>query len=231
MMLSALFTGEQKSNWYHGAAMGMTSTLTILIILAALYYFASSFIINPTMEQPSLDTLFEACTVFSRDLLKLEKVDTDVLHKIDQVCYDHVHWRGLLNDFSVRRSKVIQQNSEDIILLWMVVAITISGVILAGLQLLGSYRLASVGKGDFAQSGEMSFESRGNISLKTSVTGLLILTSSFAFFLVYVIWVYPIQGVQVDPDVPQRGANVGGSTMPIPNLTSGGVGRPVATTK
>ena len=52
-------------------------------------------------------------------------------------------------------------------------------------QLLAAYRLASLAGADFAsaQGGEVKFDPK-SLSLKSSVTGLLILIISFAFFIV-----------------------------------------------
>ncbi len=170
--------------------------------------------VGPNAQAETIAVPFEACTNSIQGKALGEKIDLDMVHRIDALCYDHVYWLRLLDDFQIRRSKVLQQNSSDFILLWMVVAITISGVVLAGLQLLGSYQLASLGKGDFAQSGELSFEARGNMSAKTSVTGLLILVVSFAFFLVYVGWVYPVREVRLDPLNPGEQEIHGQSTKP-----------------
>jgi len=71
----------------------------------------------------------------------------------------------------------------------MVVSITISGVILAGLQLFASYKLASVGKGVFEATGEANITSH-SMAVKSSVVGVVILAISFAFFLVFVLYVY-----------------------------------------
>jgi hypothetical protein len=224
-----MFATSQPANWRVATAISIGLSLVLGIILA--YLYTASFVVHPDLPSTPLSDTYYSCMQTSIALLKVDKIDTDTLHKIDALCYDHVHWAGLLNDFSIRRSKVIQQNSEDIILLWMVVSITVSGVILAGLQLMGSYRLASAGKGEFSQQSEVSFEARGNMSLKSSVTGLIILITSFAFFLVYVTWVYPIQTVRLDTDIPVATTNAGQSVIPTTqNLGLGGLGNKPAPT-
>ncbi len=83
----------------------------------------------------------------------------------------------------------------------MVVAITVSGVFLAGLQLLGSYKLAASGTGKFGDLSDLSVEAgKGAIkgSMHSSVTGLIILVVSLAFFIVYVKWIYAIQEVSIE---------------------------------
>jgi hypothetical protein len=119
-------------------------------------------------------------------------LDLVVAGQIDSSCFWHIYWGRLLDDFEVRRTKFREQGAIETVLLWLVVVITISGVALAALQLLASYKLATLGKGQIDQTQEISFEARGNVSVKSSVTGLLILIVSFAFFLVYVGYVYPV---------------------------------------
>ncbi len=79
--------------------------------------------------------------------------------------------------------------------LYMVVLITISGVVLAGVQLLASYKLAVLGRGELAGGGSEINYSANSISFKSSVIGLTILAMSFAFFLVFVIYVYDLRDI------------------------------------
>jgi hypothetical protein len=106
----------------------------------------------------------------------------------------------------------------------MVVAITISGVLLAGFQLLAAFRLANAGRGEFTQGGELSLDQK-SISLKSSVTGVIVLTISLVFFITYVKWVYPIR-TQIDPEVAASNSSAPiamSSNIPI-TLGVGGVG-------
>jgi hypothetical protein len=95
----------------------------------------------------------------------------------------------------IRRDNYVFQRHENIILLIMVVSITLSGVFLAGLQLLAAYKLALLGKAEFASASEL----RENSSFKSSVVGLVILTISFAFFLVFVVDVYTLKDDSPSP--------------------------------
>ncbi len=76
----------------------------------------------------------------------------------------------------------------------MVVVITFSGVVLAGLQLLGSYRLAKLGRAAFGDGGEATITA-SSVAVKSSVVGVVILAISFAFFLVFVLDVYTIREI------------------------------------
>lgn len=167
-----------------------------------------------------------ACRTNSIALIKPERIDVPFLVQISDFCYGQVRGEDLLGDFYIRKLSFIQQQSDTRVLLWMVVAITISGVLLAGFQLLAAYRLASSGRGDFAQGGELSLDPK-SVSLKSSVTGIIILTVSLAFFITYVKWIYPIE-TQMDPEVAATHSNLpatSGPNVPI-TLAVGGAGAP-----
>jgi hypothetical protein len=89
----------------------------------------------------------------------------------------------------IRNENFVFQRYENTVIMLMVVSITISGVILAGLQLLASYKLASAGKVAFEQAGEVTMDTH-SMAVKSSVVGVVILTISLAFFLVFVLYVY-----------------------------------------
>ena len=153
--------------------------------------------------------------------IKSETVTNSLIYEVTQVCYSHLHSQGLLNDFKLRRLKFIQQTYDERVLLWMVVIITLSGVALSGIQLLASFKLASLGKNNFDQSAELSIE-QSKLSLKSSVTGLFILIFSFAFFWVFVYEIFVIKEIDIDkgsqknavPNVVQMGPFVPKSESP-----------------
>jgi TRAP-type C4-dicarboxylate transport system permease small subunit len=138
--------------------------------------------------------------------LKPAKIDNALLRETFGLCYSQLHGQGLLNDFQLRRLKFLRQDYDERHLLWMVVAITISGVLLAAVQLLASYRLAAAGKGPLEQAGEIALE-RDRLSLKSSITGLFILVISFAFFAVFVFGIYKIVEIDVDSAASVRKAS------------------------
>jgi hypothetical protein len=193
----------------------------------------------PTRQPVTIDETNKqsACRTNSIALIKPERIDVPFLVQISDFCYGQVRGEDLLSDFYIRKLSFVQQQSDTRVLLWMVVAITISGVLLAGFQLLAAYRLASGGRGDLAQGGELSLDPK-SISLKSSVTGIVILTLSLAFFIIYVKWIYPIE-TRMDPEVAATHSNLpitSGPNIPI-TLGTGGAGavpetdpHPVATT-
>lgn len=115
-----------------------------------------------------------------------------------ELCYRVIHGQNMLNDFTIRRIKLFQQQYDEVVMLWMMVAITLSGVVLAGLQLFTSYRLASRSGGAHAEGASEITVEQGRLVFKSSVTGLAILIISFAFFLVFVLEIYTIR--EYDPD-------------------------------
>jgi hypothetical protein len=142
----------------------------------------------PFASAPEPPTMMQ-CISNTLGLLDLKQPSTAALQETGEYCYSVVRSQGLLNDFTVRKLNFVQQYRANGILMWMVVVITISGVILAGLQLFASYQLAVTQRTALAGSDELSLK-RDQIVLKSSVTGVLILLLSFAFFLVYVLYVY-----------------------------------------
>jgi hypothetical protein len=118
----------------------------------------------------------------------------------------------------------IHQRYENNVILFMVVLITLSGVGLAGVQLMTSYKLAEGGHAMAtaakqtavtaaaaapavtppaatpAQSGDISevWLEQGKLTIRSSVTGLVVLALSLAFFFIYVAMVYTIK-IPADP--------------------------------
>ena len=110
----------------------------------------------------------------------------------NSLCYDQARSGGLLRELDIRRTAFEDQAYHSFIILWLVVAITLSGVGLAGAQLWMSFELALQGRAVDETEGEISVE-RGKIVVRSSVTGLLILTISLVFFLVYAIYIFQIE--------------------------------------
>ena len=119
------------------------------------------------------------------------------LSNISVYCYNDVRRLQLLSSSIINRGNYVHQRFENNIILVMVVIITCSGVGLAGLQLLTSYRLSLVNPVSSAESSELVIE-RGRLALRSSVTGILVLGLSLAFFFVYVLWVYTIRETKVE---------------------------------
>jgi hypothetical protein len=115
-----------------------------------------------------------------------------MLSYVGGFCYNSQVWQLILEEEAVRRDNFVFQRAENVALLAMVIGITISGVALAGLQLFASYKLASIGTGQLADGGEATFKS-DSVVVKSSVVGVVILAISFAFFIVFVLYVYTLR--------------------------------------
>jgi hypothetical protein len=209
--------------------LGMRRSWPILIGIPVLLLMAGAWLLALGLSTRGAVIIDEAaklntCRTSAISLIKPQQVDLQLLAHISDFCYGEVRGEDLLGDFYIRKRSFVQQQSDTGVLLWMVVAITLSGVLLAGLQLLAAFRLANAGRGDFTQGGELSLDQK-SISLKSSVTGVTILTISLVFFITYVKWIYPIR-TQIDPEVAATNANASialSSNIPI-TLGVGGVG-------
>jgi hypothetical protein len=126
-----------------------------------------------------------------------DQLNAGLYERIWRLCGNQIFNGLYLDDFLIRRQKFIQQELDERVNLWLVVAITASGVILAALQLFMSFKLASEGRLDFTKDSQLAVEA-GKISLKSSITGVLILALSLAFFMIYVVYIYSIHEVPLD---------------------------------
>jgi hypothetical protein len=68
--------------------------------------------------------------------------------QVSQFCGAQIEGLDKLNEYNVRVEGFSRQRLDDSTILWLVVAITISGVGLAALQIIASYMLASAGRGE-----------------------------------------------------------------------------------
>ena len=118
------------------------------------------------------------------------QVNAGVYERVWRLCGNQIYNGLYLDDFLIRRQKFIQQELDERVMLWLVVTITVSGIILAGLQLFMSFKLSAGGRLDFGKDSQLAVEAE-KISLKSSITGVLILAFSLAFFITYLVHVYP----------------------------------------
>lgn len=113
------------------------------------------------------------------------------IENVEQFC-----WRMLTDQAQVQRTHATARIYEDQLfqnhlMLYMVVFITLSGVILAGVQLWTSYKLAELGKVATDDGSDFTFKP-GDIAVKSSVVGVAILAISLAFFGIFVTEVYKL---------------------------------------
>jgi hypothetical protein len=159
------------------------------------------------------------CVTRTIEFIKPSTIDFDVYERAWRLCGNQIYNGMYFADFNIRREKFIRQELDERVNLWMVVCITISGVLLAGVQLFMSYKLAVLGRAEFAKDTSLLAE-QGKISLQSSVTGVIILTISLAFFFVYVKWIYAVDEFHIQrpdnlkPQV-QLGPLVGPPAAPV----------------
>src|SRR3984893_18542652 len=122
----------------------------------------------------------------------ISSVSVNDLLSLNGFCYTTLGFQLKIDQEKIHRDNFLFQRNENVLLLYMVVLITFAGVILAGLQLYASYKLAILGKEEFASGSEIQYSAQG-VSFKSSVIGLGILAMSFGFFLVFVVYVYTLK--------------------------------------
>lgn len=151
-------------------------------------------------------------------------IDLQLLSSVRSACFQQVFGESQLVDFGIRKLAFLNQQAENPVMLWMVVAITLSGVFLAGVQLLTGYRLALLGKAVAPGDADLTIE-HSKLSLKSSITGVVILAISLAFFIVFVQWVYNLQEVKTDGNGTSQTAGAPPPTQNAPvAIPAGAVG-------
>ena len=187
-----------------------------LVLLSICFYL---LIYRGAPSETKLDTArepFHDCIVETQSLSKLQINSISDYVSLYNLCNDQIFRTFQYNDFAVRREKFVRQELDERVNLWLVVIITISGVVLSAIQLIMSYKIAVSGKEHWSTDAAFAVK-QGEISFKSSVTGLAILALSLAFFVVYVGWIYPNKEVGAALGIP----------VPIPNdqqLPPGGLG-------
>jgi hypothetical protein len=138
-----------------------------------------------------LDLNIGRCSADTLTAMKPTQLDVSLLRSTLEYCYTASYYAHAVREASVRYDLFTRQIFQNEVMLWMVVAITISGVILAGLQLFASYKISVLTKSASFGDADMTFKA-DSIAIKSSLTGVLILVSSFLFFFVYVYFVFTL---------------------------------------
>jgi hypothetical protein len=212
--LPARFTISENLS---GLLIAATLGLSVLLVFAYLFVYRNA---EPEPKADSPRETVHDCIVDTQSLSKVQINNLNDYIGLYNLCNDQIFRNYEYNDFAVRREKFVRQELDERVNLCLVVVITLSGVLLSGAQLLMSYKIALSGK-EYWNSDATFAIKQGEISFKSSVTGLAILAMSLAFFVVYVGWIYPNKEV---------GAPLG---VPVPlstdqQLPPGGLGPPPA---
>jgi hypothetical protein len=199
------------------------ASLTALLVFVLV--ICSVFIIGrweapPAVSAPSPTESLYTCIGSTIKALGKVNFDFNGYNQIWELCGQQLQALDSLRDYDVRKEKFEKQESEETIILFMVVIITLSGICLAAFQLWAAYKMTTAGIGEeFSKESSIAME-YNKISVKSSTTGLLILVVSLAFFFIYVRWVYAIQEFKATaPNDFNLGAAP--SPEPAPNATVG----------
>lgn len=172
------------------AILGLTVVVLVVARISARYEPTRFVHDTPITSVP-------ACITAYRPTVQPSPVTIDALTQLDVFCFNMLAKQLRVEEQVGRNDALEVQKFENIVMLWMVVAITVSGVGLAGLQLLGSYELAKAGREKFmGDATDLSYTDK-NVAVKSSVVGVIILTISFAFFLVFVIYLHPVKQMEM----------------------------------
>ena len=200
-----------------GLLIAITLGLSVLLVCVYLFVYKNA---GPEPKSDNPRATVHDCIVETQSLSKVQINNLNDYIGLYNLCNDQIFRNYEYNDFAVRREKFVRQELDERVNLWLVVVITLSGVLLSAVQLLMSYKIALSGK-EYWNSDATFAIKQGEMSFKSSVTGLAILAMSLAFFVVYVGWIYPNKEVGEALGVP----------VPFPTgqqLPPGGLGPPPA---
>ena len=143
------------------------------------------------------------------------QTDMNFLQSVHDLCYNQVRNEEVLTEFEIRKNAYRQQQNQGPWLLGLVLVITLSGVLLAAVQLFWGYKLSVAGKavaGD-ASASTLSVTPAG-VSVSSTVTGVLILALSFAFFYIFIQQVYVVHQPESPSVAPAAHAGRMGTLKP-----------------
>jgi hypothetical protein len=217
----------------------LTKPLALMIAAFVLLFGVLAFVSYKSFvpHEPLVadeENRLEACRTKTLAAVKPNPIELKTLAGIHGLCYVEVNEANALRAFTQQTSALYNQQNQLPIILWMVVAITLSGVALAGLQLYGAYSLATTGKGTFAEQGGSVSVAKGGLSVSSTVTGVAILAISFGFFFVFVKDVYLIQEVKITANASATGQApvlTGWGLPPVASFPKGVVNAPAQPTE
>jgi hypothetical protein len=203
----------------------VTSTIaTVLPVLLVMFFlYLMTGVAHIETDQSNVDgkaisTCIEKYKPLVYDQANPQNASITQFLGVHTFCYSTILSQLKIDQEKILRDNYLFQRNENVVLLYMVVLITLSGVALAGLQLLASYELAKVGRGELAGGGEINYSAQQGVSFKSSVVGLMILALSFAFFLVFILYVYSFQDSSSKTNVTNASKTEGQTPPAQPRL-------------
>jgi hypothetical protein len=143
---------------------------------------------------PPSKTSIEECITRQTAQLQGRSAEQAGVGNLEGVCFTILSDEQRIVHGQITNRIYATQIIHSHVLLVTVVIITLSGLVLATLQLWASYKLAVASHGALADGGDVTIEP-GKVAVKSSVVGVIILAISLAFFGLFVTKVYPIQQV------------------------------------
>lgn len=169
--------------------------LGVCALVAMIFYLMGKATATPRITRASLTNDIASCV--SHNLSEARKQGASLYAAAATngllVCRETTFAALLADEQIIRNETYVLQRDQNSVMLLLVVIITIAGVVLAALQLLASFYIAQAGRAAMAQATEFSVKS-SEFSLKSSYVGVVILGLSLLFFVVFVLFVYRIEG-------------------------------------
>jgi hypothetical protein len=160
---------------------------------------------------PPGKTSIEECMARQTAQLQGRSPEQAGIGNLEGVCFTILSDEQKIAHGQITNRIYATQITHSHVLLVTVVVITLSGLVLATLQLWASYKLAVASHGTLADGGDVTIEP-GKVAVKSSVVGVIILAISLAFFGLFVTKVYPIQQVIAGKSTD----TAAGTRMPAP---------------
>lgn len=211
----------------------MVRKLAFCILVIACIGAGPAAAVAPTASETA-----RRCTQEMAPQLRSQNTMRDALWDAANLCATLMADEHRDQEQGIRADNYVFQRTENLVLMWMVVAITIAGVFLAGAQLWASYVLAKAGRraavglpaaaatisdtgsadSGFPLAATTIHFSKDELAVQSSVVGVIVLAISFAFFLVFVLYVYTFQ----EPAQTSTAASSTAAEGAAPHQTSSG---------
>ena len=175
------------------------STVSVSIIMLAIASLLLVLLDRPDPAPANIASEIQTCRASTLRFVTFKSPNIRDADEVSNHCIGEVKNIHALTDFDIRRQAFSEQYKESKFILWLVVCLTISGVVLAAFQLMAGLEL-----GERNISGADLTIGAGELSIKSTVTGLIILALSLAFFMIFVIYVYPVRQLSTASDTAVR---------------------------
>src|SRR6266511_595360 len=128
--------------WLIAAGFGAGLLIGGSTISIGFWYFQPQRARADVASASNYDVRMNASIAKHLEITKPTKVNVEAYERVWRLCGNEMFNSVYLADFLIRREKFTQQALDERVNLWLVVTITISGVVLAGIQLFMSFKLA-----------------------------------------------------------------------------------------